>query len=194
MDTVILRGIRLELIVGPDAWNRQGKLQPVEINIELSHETGIEAAALEDDVAQTINYGELYKKLVQRVSNRSFASLFELWDVVFPRDIDARLWLVDISLSKASLLAAGGLTYSTRVDAEEATGLAGQCGVLRSLTLKQILCSCIIGVNPHERLNKQRLSITISVAQAEQVQAMGNSVDVLLSLDYQDMVKTVVEV
>jgi len=191
MDTVILRNLHFDLGVGLDAWRRPDKAQPVNINIELSPEDDFEAAALQDDVSLTTDYGKLYKSMVQRLLGQNFTSLYELWMTICQCTKKTRMLIVDISLPKAVLLAAEGLTYSTRVTKDLVTG---QLVVLRVLTLRQIACSCIVGVNPHERIDKQRLAVTIGVAQAQEVASLSDAHDGLLEPSYHDMVNHVVEV
>lgn len=194
MDTVFLHGIRTDLIVGLDAWRRTGKPQPVVINIDLAPIDTLEATAFEDNVALTLDYGKLYKSLVKSLSNQVFESLQHLFMAIQSCLPPTKSSTIEVSLPRATLLAEGGLKIIRRILVSDETGPA----VHQRLELSKILCNCIIGVNPHERLEKQRLILTVS---AEGVQTpLSTAVIAGISLDastppaWLDVVKDVVEV
>ena len=64
LDSVKLRDIQLPLPTAPDAWHRQGKPQPCTASLKLSYSSTVAAAAA-DDVSLTLDYGKLYRRLVE---------------------------------------------------------------------------------------------------------------------------------
>ena len=153
MDTIILRDLKFELAIGLDAWHRPGKAQPVLLTINLQPRPNFEAAALEDDVNQTLDYGKLYKNINANIRDKQYGNIHGLMlDLV--KIIDGyKLLNVDIVLPKAVLRLNEGLHYHLRVD----RSVPDNVDATWSLAIKKIACTCIIGVNPHERVHKQTL-------------------------------------
>ena len=193
-DQVVLKGITFEAEVGLDLWHRPGKTQPIELEVHLTPPGGLEAAAQEDNVAYTIDYGKLYKVLKGSVFNGKFSGLSELYQAIkasFPETVS---WSMNITLPKGILEANGGLTV-TWTGQVEAGGLPS---ITQMVTIRDIECRCIIGVNDNERLEKQRLIITLAIVGMENrlspAMIAGVSVDPSPSLAYQLAAKEVVEV
>ena len=69
MDILFLRDFRLQLIIGIYEWERKIP-QPVRLDLEIglpNHKAGET-----DDVADTINYGEVAASIVERFSSQPF--------------------------------------------------------------------------------------------------------------------------
>ena len=69
MDILFLRDFRLQLIIGIYEWERKIP-QPVRLDLEIGlpdHKAGET-----DDVADTINYGEVAASIVERFSSQPF--------------------------------------------------------------------------------------------------------------------------
>ena len=62
LDSVHLQNIHLPLPAAPDPWHRPGKPQPCTASLKLSYSSAV-AAATADDVALSIDYGKLYRRL-----------------------------------------------------------------------------------------------------------------------------------
>lgn len=189
LDMVILKGLTFQIVVGRDAWQRQGKPQPVNLTVEISPTTNFEGAATEDNVSLTVDYGKLYKSLNQFISGQSFESVDHLLATVIHCVPQYQYLNIDITLPKALLLVDGGVTYSARISQNHSK----QLQIYRQVHLNQISCSCIIGVNPHERVNKQRLLVSISTGYNSS--ELPSVVDYMRTPDtgYFDCVKEVVE-
>ena len=157
MDTVILRDIKFDIAVGLDAWLRPGKPQPVIMTFNLQPHNTFEAAAAEDDVNQTLDYGKLYKDIVASVKDKQYGNVQGLMLELYKLIDGYKLLNVDIVLSKAVLRVDGGLHYHLRVD----NSRSEHVDATWSLAVKKLTCACIIGVNPHERLHKQTLYFDI---------------------------------
>jgi dihydroneopterin aldolase len=189
MDTVILRALKFDIAIGRDAWRRAGKSQPVSISLNILPRKNFEAAALEDDVNQTLDYGKLYKILSSSIKDRQFgnmqAFMMYLADVVE----GYKLMNVDIIQPKGLLEATGGVHYHLRADRSGSNGIDATW----SVAIKSLACACIVGVNPHERLYKQKLSFDIILGG---VQPLDASVDVQAIADegLHDLAKDIVEV
>jgi FolB domain-containing protein len=161
-DSVFIRGLSLSAVVGKDVWHRDGKTQPVLIDLEMP--TNIEVAAEKDSVSNTIHYGILCKAITKAIKARHFDSLPDLADAISQAAMSegrGELGLdLTILLPKAHLHAEGvGIRRRQTYESDEGVK------VLRSesdiLVVKNLRISCIIGVNPHERLEKQMVVFNI---------------------------------
>ncbi|KAE8153441.1 hypothetical protein BDV25DRAFT_168895 [Aspergillus avenaceus] len=65
-DTIQLRNIQLHLPTAPDPWHRPGKPQPCSASVRLWYASSAGAAEA-DDVAQTIDYGKLFRSIVKEL-------------------------------------------------------------------------------------------------------------------------------
>jgi len=160
MDVVFLRNLCFELPVGADAWNRRGKAQPVRVSLEVGSAFAIEMAAAGDDVSKALDYGKLYKMVCGKLTSphASFRDIHQLADAVrtcVASNVEVRM---EITLPKGSLRAERGLKYVRWEEFKDAYVLPRE-----TLTIAGIRCSCIIGVNPHERLEKQNVIIDIEL-------------------------------
>jgi dihydroneopterin aldolase len=68
-DTIFLRGLAIETTIGFLDWERKVK-QTVVIDLEVP--TDCERAALEDDVAHTVDYKSMAKRVIAFVSSSQF--------------------------------------------------------------------------------------------------------------------------
>lgn len=193
-DEVIVKGIQFEAAVGLDIWHRPHKPQPVVLEIHLTPYGGLEACANEDSVAHTIDYGKLYKALKAGVFGQNFESVTKLYQAIKQSIPETPAWLIRISLPKAILAAREGVEFTWTGE----TDSSGLVIVLQQMKIPGIECNCIIGVNSHERLEKQRLSIDIVTTGLEnrlsQSMHAGVSLDPSPRLAYQDVTQEVVEV
>lgn len=69
MDIIFIRDLRIETVIGVYGWERQIK-QTVCIDLEMG--TDIRKAAGSDDIAHTLDYKAVAKRLVQFVGASSF--------------------------------------------------------------------------------------------------------------------------
>ena len=162
--TILLSRLPFHLNLGLDAWSRPAKSQPVYISLELSH--SVVSAASDDDVSLTLDYGKLYKRLSQALDflNSNYSSDITLQglvntidSVVVPEGSEdpAQPGIITVELPKACLRCVGGLRYSA-IRLAAGSGLYA-CG----LEINKIDCACIVGVNPHERLEKQTIYVSL---------------------------------
>ena len=193
-DRVILKGICFEAVVGLDAWHRPDKTQPVELELHLARPGGLDAAAKEDSVNHTIDYGKLYKSLKAAVFNQKFSSITQCYQAVRSSFPDVSSWVIIMTLPKGVLAANNGIQFSWSGAVEESNPMF----VAQFMTVRDLECRCIIGVNSHERLEKQKLQITMTIWGTENRLSpsihAGVDMESSGSMAYQDMVKEVIEV
>jgi FolB domain-containing protein len=163
MDAVLLRNLHFELAVGIDAWHRRGKPQPVSLSLEIGSGVAIRNAAAGDDVSKALDYGKLYKLIYGKLttSNAQFRDVHALHDAVRNCIASNVCVKMEISLPKALLRAEGGLTYA-RVEEYKDDYLLP----IETLSIRGIRCACIIGVNPHERVEKQVVIVDVIFSEA----------------------------
>ena len=164
MDTISLRNFHMTAAVGPDAWNRSGKLQPIVLTLKLLVDTT--SAGKSDEIGHTFSYGQMCKD-VALLSGKHFRSIDDLMHHLVATAVSAQ-WPGDslqISLvaPKALLRVEGGLgrevTLRKQLVGEQPTWTWER----QVWLIKQLKVACIIGVNPHERLEKQRVIIDLEI-------------------------------
>lgn len=69
MDTVFIEGLEIETLIGIYDWERRIR-QPLVFDLELGFDNRVPAAS--DDIADTLDYKAISKRLVQYVSESSF--------------------------------------------------------------------------------------------------------------------------
>jgi FolB domain-containing protein len=162
MDKVILKNMPFDLAIGLDQWRRFHKPQPVLITIEAQPVTTLEPAAAKDDVNLSLDYGKMYKRIASVLGDAD-PDTFPTVRAVISRLVDlipdCGVIDIEILLPKALPQSLGGVLYRYQVDKSEIEADTSSL----ALTIKQIGCNCIVGVNPHERLYKQTVFVDISV-------------------------------
>ena len=184
-DTIYLRNLRLSAIVGPDAWGRTGKSQPVVICIQLHLDTS--QTGISDDLQHSFSYGQMCKVITSTVDGNNFGDIDHLTSELGKA---AQLWPGktihgQVMLPKALLRVDGGFGK----DFVLAKQPLGEWMVpVHRWVIKGIKAACIIGVNAHERLEKQAVNIDVSVSGKELVQGF------LTNEQWRALVKQVLEV
>lgn len=183
VNTILLKDMPFSLIVGTDAWRRPGKPQPVKINFEVHNVHIIEDAALADDVNRSLDYGKLYKSIQRRMEAvDSFTSVRRVAEALLSTLTGPNVTATgEIELAKAALRAEGGLVYSFEEDRNPRA-----LSEYETLSIRGIRCYCILGVNPHERRDKQLVDVRIDF---HDLPTVGNVLD-----DYHELIPAVVEV
>ena len=165
-DSIYLRNLQLSAVVGSDAWRRPGKEQPVIISLHCGY--SVSTAGTSDKVSDTLNYGSMCKVITSAIEANSWPSVGRLV-IDFP-GFDFR-WPVlssgevTVQLPKAILRAEGGLEVRGTIKSDE-NGDGEDYQLVHNVvywewTVKRIRVACIIGVNPHERLQKQDVLVDI---------------------------------
>ncbi|KAL8846679.1 MAG: hypothetical protein Q9221_008238 [Calogaya cf. arnoldii] len=165
LDTIYLRNLNIAAVIGPDAWGRKDKVQPIILNIRLKIDTSTSSTS--DDINDTFSYGQMSKEITSQLDGKTFNNLQHLITVLttfaaFWPGEDTKLQAL---APKALLRVEGGLevTHSIRKKARyEEHGVPQVRHVdTRSYSIKALKLACIIGVNKHERLVKQSVNVDL---------------------------------
>ncbi|PGH23334.1 dihydroneopterin aldolase [Polytolypa hystricis UAMH7299] len=189
LDNIHLRNIQFPfpIIIGRDAWGRADKPQPATFSVRISYPSElITRSGKTDDVSLTLDYGKLYRTITSMVEERAGtewnmahlagmirtiglsvmdSTVNEAMEIPLEKQdawnpSEAEVW---VHLPKASLRAQGGLRFRscmTRQSFTEAQGEEEWC-------IEDMQCSCVIGVNEHERQQKQVVVVTLGIKVAE---------------------------
>ena len=168
MDIISLRNLHMTAVVGPDAWHRPGKSQPVVLKLKLLIDTT--SAGTSDEIAHTFNYGQMCKH-VSDLSGGHFRSVDDLTSnlvrIALAKNWPGESLQISLIAPKALLRVEGGLGRDITLRKQwTGIGAAEQqtWGCERHVWLvKDLKVACIIGVNPHERLEKQQVTINLEI-------------------------------
>lgn len=169
MNTILLRNLRTTASIGLDAWSRPSKPQPLVLSLFLGLDN--QNADVSDDVRDTFSYGGMCKDVLADVENSDSSSINALVEKVAQV---AEMWpgeslRVEALAPKALLRCVGGLETTLLLarsgpdafmDDGEPWAVKSQSWVIKGLTV-----ACIIGVNAHEREEKQTVVIDLKVTQ-----------------------------
>ena len=163
-DHICLRNLRVSAIVGNDAWNRS-KAQPVVISIKLSTDTREAASA--DDIRKTVSYGQICKEIMQLVEDNTegFPSILGfhscLHELATEQHWGGSALQISTLLPKGSLRAEGGLCLTSCATYHPTK--AWPASRSYKFDINGLKIPCIIGVNTHERLEKQLVVVDITL-------------------------------
>lgn len=182
-DRVILRQIPFSMAVGLDAWGRD-KPQPVLLSIEIPYD--FQKAAASDNVSHTLDYGKLYKSLIERLKG-PYGSAPDL--AMHVRGILRPIAYLqaEIVLPKGNLRATGGLHFTLKLQAGESPT---ELVLTQGLRVNGIHCACIVGVNSHEREEKQVVVVNLDFNITKSIEEAGDREGVydLLSSDIKESI------
>ena len=114
MDRIALRGIRVHARHGADPGERErDQIFVIDVEAELD----LSSAASSDDIGKTVHYGDLYRRIVASVRERSHALLERVAsDVLAEIFSDARVERARVTVAKPELL--DGATPSVTLERE----------------------------------------------------------------------------
>lgn len=166
--TIYLRNLQLSAVVGQDAWGRANKPQPLVLSLRLCRDTL--GACVSDQILDTFSYGQICKEVTAAIDGKNFSDLDA---IIFIIEDLSQTWAgeslhCEITLPKGLLRVEGGLRKETVMlriyeQDEEDVENAGWGLASSQCKLRNIKTACIIGVNSHERLEKQAVSIDICI-------------------------------
>ncbi|TPX62076.1 hypothetical protein PhCBS80983_g00630 [Powellomyces hirtus] len=176
MDKILVRNLAVRNIIGVDAWERQ-KRQPLTINITVHQQ--LDASGETDLLSQTISYGTVAKvvqEFSERTSYRSVEALAAGIARVCVNDCGAPCVTVRVEKPRALLHAACAGVQITRtkqdIDAQQALEKHQTSAVAITkddkpgqdqIFINDLTLHTIIGVNPWEREERQRVVITLII-------------------------------
>ena len=108
MDRIFLRELRVETIIGIYDWERETR-QVVSIDLEMP--VDIRRAAATDDIADTLNY----KKVAKRILGYVEASSFQLVETLIERIAEIIITEFDVDWVKVTLSKPGAIRNSRDV-------------------------------------------------------------------------------
>ena len=174
LDTIFLQGLHIEVTLGTDAWNRPHKPQPIILSVSFLMDTT--STGISDDISHTFSYGHVCSEVTGKLDRRNFPSLDHLNTELASLAED---WPVEIlkiaTLAPKALLRVDTRSNGTRGGLECKVVLRRPQSRMRGVrhpawciyshvwTIAAIKPACIIGVNPHERLEKQIVCIELRI-------------------------------
>lgn len=151
LDTITLRNLHTTCCIGPDAWSRPGKQQPLLLTLALHLDTS--AAGATDDIDSTFSYGIMCKDVLAAIEGGDFESMRALVEGIVRV---ARGWpgvglRVGVVAMKALLRVEGGLGLEVSYERE----IWGWRRGVWEWGVRGLRCACVVGVNEHERGERQ---------------------------------------
>lgn len=152
-DIVFIDTLHLSANVGPDCWGRS-RAQPVSVTVNLQLKPGfLKTSGTSDAVGDSVHYGLLTKR-VAGLEGREFNGVCDLIAAVAQEAFDLGGENVDavrvvVELPKVVLLAVGYVV--------DATVTRERRVERKSVSVRGVVVPIVIGVNPPERLAKQRV-------------------------------------
>ena len=168
LDIISLRDFHMTAVIGPDAWNRPGKLQPIVLSLKLLIDTI--SAGTSDDIAHTFSYGNLCKDITL-LSDGNFCSIDDLTSnlvrIALSKNWPGESLQLSLLAPKALLRVEGGLGRDLTLRKQRIENGASKQHIWgwerHAWLIKEFKVACIIGVNPHERLEKQQITINLEI-------------------------------
>lgn len=167
LDIVYLRNLKLSAVIGPDAWNRPDKSQPIVVSLQLEIDTT--SASTTDDIKNTFSYGQLCKDVTAKLDGKTFMSIDHLTSDLagLADNWPGETLKLQVLAPKGMLRVEGGFGrefFLRRVETKPHGWKVLNWHVgSHEWVIKGLKLACIIGVNPHERLEKQNLSIDLYI-------------------------------
>lgn len=167
LDTVFLQNLQFSAVIGPDAWNRPDRPQPIILSLQLQIDNS--SVSNLDDIRNTFSYSQISKDITAKLNSQKFMSIDHLTSELagLADNWPGEVLKMQALAPKGMLRVEGGFGREfclKRIEtkANDSKTLNWHVGshewVIRDLNL-----ACIIGVNPHERLEKQNISIDICI-------------------------------
>jgi dihydroneopterin aldolase len=159
-DVVLVDTIQFSANIGADCWGRS-RNQPVTISVYLHLKpTFLDVSGQSDNVADSIHYGYLTKD-ISTLSESSYESIHALINGATTKAFNlagehAEAVRVIVGLPKLILLAEGFEVEIITPTGQSAFGQAAK------VIVKDLVMPVLIGVNPPERLAKQRVITNIT--------------------------------
>ena len=168
-DEIYIQNLRLSAIVGPDAWHRPNKPQPLTLSARLLINTS--AAGSSDDIRETVSYGEICKVVTALIEReKAFHCIEQLgWKITALAEKQkwgGERFEIEVTLPKGLLRAEGGIGFRccvVRDPDDQGTEPQWDDGKEYEWLIKDLNLACVIGVNPHERVEKQAVVVNLRI-------------------------------
>lgn len=167
LDTVFLHNLQLSAVIGPDAWNRPDKLQPIILSLQLQIDNS--SAGNVDDIRNIFSYSKICNDVMAKLNSKTFMSIDHLTSELagLADNWPGEALKMQALAPKGMLRVEGGFGREfslKRIETKtnNSKSLNWQVGS-HEWVIKGLNLACIIGVNPHEWLEKQNISIDIRI-------------------------------
>ena len=101
-DRILIEGLRVRCVIGVNERERRAKQEVV---IDIALHTDLRAAGRSDDIADTVDYGAVARRVVERVAGSRFRLVEALAESVADTCLaDARVSRVDVRVRKPGAL------------------------------------------------------------------------------------------
>ncbi len=167
LDTIFLNNLRLSAVIGPDAWNRQDRPQPIILSLQLQIDNS--SAGNVDDIRNTFSYSQICKDVTAKLKSNKFMSIDHLTSELagLADSWPGEALKMQALAPKGMLRVEGGFGREFSLKRIET-----KTNNFKTLNwhvgshewfIKGLNLACIIGVNPHEWREKQNISIDLRI-------------------------------
>ncbi|MCJ1349533.1 trifunctional dihydropteroate synthetase [Peltigera leucophlebia] len=167
LDTIYLHNLELSVVFGPDAWNRPDRPQPIILSLQLQIDNT--SAGNVDDIRNTFSYSQICKDVMAKLDSKTFMSIDHLTSELagLADNWPGEALKMQAMAPKAMLRVEGGFgrEFSLKRIETKTHGFKTLNWHVGSheWVIKGLKLACIIGVNHHEQLEKQNISIDIRI-------------------------------
>lgn len=172
LDTIFLNNLQLSAVIGPDAWNRPDRPQPIILSLQLQIDRS-SAGDEVDDIRNTFSYSQIGKEVTEKLKSNKFWSIDHLTSELagLAESWPGEVLKMQALAPKGMLRVEGGFGREFSLKRIE-TKTNNNNNDFKTLNwhvgshewfIKGLKLACIIGVNPHEWREKQNISIDIRI-------------------------------
>lgn len=167
LDTVYLNNLQLCAVIGPDAWNRPDRPQPINLSLQLQIDNT--SAGNVDDLRNSFSYSQISKDVMAKVNSKTFISFDHLTSELagLADNWPGEALKMQALAPKAMLRVEGGFGREfvlKRIETKTHGFKTLNWQVAsHEWFIKGLKLACIIGMNPQEKLEKQNISIDIHI-------------------------------
>lgn len=170
LDTIFFNNLQLSAVIGPDAWNRPDRPQPIILSLQLQIDRS-SASDDVDDIRNTFSYSQIGKEVTEKLNSAKFWSIDHLTSELagLAESWPGEVLKMQALAPKGMLRVEGGFgrefslkRIETKTNNQDFKTLNWHVGS-HEWFIKGLKLACIIGVNPHEWREKQHISIDIRI-------------------------------
>lgn len=164
-DVIYLNELRLCGIIGEDAWDRPGRWQPIIITMNVVIHRS--SAPSIDDITLTFNYSEMYRQISGVVDRKYFHCIDHVLGSLSKLCLNWPGQVVELTVStpESVLRLEGGMKKVCRWRRDEQS--TNRPFVDQAWFIETLKIACIVGIQPHERVEKQTVHIKIQLNDRE---------------------------
>lgn len=168
LDSLHLRELQLSAVIGPDAWNRPDRPQPIVLSLQLQIDTT--PVGNTDDFKKAFSYSQICRDVTAELDGKTFMSIDHLTSDLagLADNWPGEVLKLQAMAPKAMLRVEGG--FGRELTLRRVETKINQWKQLmwhvasHEWVIKDLKVACIIGVNAHERVEKQNLNMALRIA------------------------------